>query len=44
MRNIKISFQKDNSTIKYDEYYFNGIPTPKDIEIKNLTSNSLDLN
>ena len=44
MRNIKISFQEENSTIKYDEYYFNGIPSPKNIEFKDITSCSVNLN
>ena len=44
MRNIKISFQEENSTIKYDEYYFNGIPSPKDIEFKDISHCSVNLN
>ena len=44
MRNIKISFQEENSTIKYDEYYFNGIPSPKDIEFKDISYCSVNLN
>ena len=44
MRNIKISFNVEKNVINYDEYYFNGIPSPKDIEIKNISSNSFDLN
>ena len=43
MRNMKISFQEEKSIIQYDEYYFNGIPTPKDIEFKDITSNSLNI-
>ena len=44
MRNIKITFNEENSTIKFDEYYFNGIPSPKDIEFKDITSNSINVN
>ena len=40
MKNLKISFIEEESTIKYDEYYFNGIPIPKDIEFKDLGTNS----
>ena len=40
MKIIKISFIKEESKIKYEEYYFNGIPIPKNIEIKNIWSNS----
>ena len=43
MKNLKISFIEKESNIKYEEYYFNGIPTPKEIEYKNITSNSVDL-
>ena len=40
MKNIKISFIEEEIKIKYEEYYFNGIPIPKNIEIKNIWSNS----
>ena len=44
MGNIKISFEQDKSNIKFEEYYFNGIPTPKNIEVKDITANSFKLN
>ena len=44
MRNLKICFNIEKNIINYDEYYFNGIPSPKDIEIKNISSNSFELN
>ena len=34
IKNVKISFIEEESKIKYEEYYFNGIPMPKDIEFK----------
>jgi len=34
MKNLKVSFNEKESNIKYEEYYFNGIPTPKEIEFK----------
>ena len=40
MKNLKISFIEEKSTIKYDEYYFNGIPIPKDIEFKEIGTNN----
>ena len=43
MRNIKISFEEDKKIINYEEYYFNGIPSPKDIEFKDITSNSVNI-
>ena len=32
MKNLKISFIEEESIIKYEEYYFNGIRIPKNIE------------
>ena len=32
MINMKISFIEDESTIKYEEYCFNGIPSPNNVE------------
>ena len=43
MKNLKISFQEKESNIKFDEYYFNGIPKPKNIEFKDVTGNSLNI-
>ena len=43
MRNIKFSFQEEQNNIKYDEYYFNGIPMPKNIDFKDVSSNSLNI-
>ena len=41
MRNIKISFEEEENKIKYEEYFFNGIPSPKDIEFKDIDINNL---
>ena len=41
MKNLKITYIEEESTIKYEEYYFNiPIPIPKNIEIKNIKNNS----
>ena len=40
MKNMKISFIEEENIIKYDEYYFNGIPIPKNIEFKDIGANS----
>ena len=40
MKNIKISFNVEESKIKYEDYYFSGIPIPKDIEFKEVGTNS----
>ena len=44
MKNIKFNYEEEKSNIKYEEYYFNGIYIPKNIEIKDVSSNSLNLN
>ena len=36
MRTLKISFNEEESTIKYEDYYFNGIQMPKNIEFKEI--------
>jgi len=41
MRNIKISFEEKENKVKYEEYFFNGIPSPKDIEFKDIGANNL---
>ena len=38
LKNMKIFFEEEKSVIKYEEYYFNGIQTPKEIEFKDLKS------
>ena len=38
MKNLKLNFINDN--IKYEEYYFNGLFIPKDIQINDITSDS----
>ena len=45
MRSIKFSFKNENNKddIKYEEYYFNWIPEPKNIKYNNLTTNSVNL-
>lgn len=40
MRNIKISFVEKENNIKYEEYFFNGIPVPKNVEFQEIGSNS----
>ena len=43
IKNLKISFIEEKSSIKYEEYYFNGIPIPKDIEFKEIGSNGFKI-
>ena len=43
MKNIKISFIEEENNIKYEEYYFNGILPPKDIQFKEITDTSFKI-
>ena len=43
MKNINISFQDKIKELKFEEYYFNGIQTPKNIQFKNISSNSIEV-
>jgi len=36
IKNTKISFKEDETNIKFDDYYFNGIPSPKNIQFKDI--------
>jgi len=41
MKNLKLDFIDDN--IKYEEYYFNGLSIPKDIQISDIKYNSCNV-
>ena len=41
MKNLKLKCEGDN--IKYEEYYFNGLSIPKNIEINNIKLNEFNL-
>jgi len=41
MKSMKLDFIDDN--IKYEEYYFNGLSIPKDIQIKDIKYNSCNI-
>ena len=43
IKNKNISFIKENNTVKYEEYIFNGIPIPKNIEVKDIGKNHFKL-
>ena len=43
MKNIKILYNENESNIKYEEYYFNGISIPKDIEFSDIEINSFKI-
>jgi len=43
MKNIKFNYDENKNNIKYEEYYFNGIYIPKNIEFKNISSSSINI-
>ena len=43
IKSIKFNYEEEKSLIKYEEYYFNGIPIPKNIEFKNISFSSIDI-
>ena len=43
MKNLEINFIEEENTIKYKEYYFNGIPVPKVLKFKEIDYNKLEI-
>ena len=43
MKNIKITFDEEKWDIKYDDYYFNGIPIPKNIKAIDISCNNINI-
>ena len=44
MRNVNISYEEEKNNLKFEEYFFNGIPIPKEINYKYIKENSIHLN
>ena len=40
MKNLNLSFQEEETNIKYKEYFFNGLQIPKNIQINDIGINS----
>ena len=40
MKNFKIFFEEKENKLKYEEYFFNGFPSPKNIEFKDIDVHS----
>ena len=40
MKNLDMKFQEEQTNIKYEEYFFNGIQNPKNIQIKDIKLHS----
>ena len=43
MKNINFSYEQEKNNIKYDEYYFNGIQIPKNIEFKDISPSKINI-
>ena len=43
MKSLKFSYKEEKNNINYEEYFFNGIPYPINIEFKDITYNSLNI-
>ena len=43
LKSIKFSYKRDKSDIKYEEYYFNGMVIPKNIEFKEVGATNLKI-
>ena len=43
LKNLKISYNKKDNNIKYEEYSFRGISIPKDIEFSDIGINSFKI-
>ena len=43
IKSLNIYFDEDKTEIKYEEYYFNGVQIPENIEFKNINYNSAEV-
>ena len=43
MKSLKFNYLEEKSNINYEEFYFNGIAIPKDIEFKDISEHNLNL-
>ena len=43
MYGLNISYIEENNNIKYEDYCFNGISSPKDIEFKDISNSSVNI-
>ena len=43
MKNSKFSFNEEKTNIIFNDYFFNGIQTPKNIEFKDIENNNLKI-
>ena len=43
MKNMEITYEEEKKNVKYEEYYFNGIYTPKNVEFKDITFSSVNI-
>ena len=43
MKNMEIKYEEEKKNVKYEEYYFNGIYIPKNVEFKDTTFSSFNI-
>ena len=43
IQSINFSYEQNESSLKFDQFFFNGIPIPKNIESKNKSYDTIDL-
>ena len=43
MKSLKITYMEEENNIKYEEYCFNGIQSPNNIDIKDIDSSSFKI-
>ena len=43
IKSLKFSYDEENGNIKFEEYYINGIPTPKNVVFKDVSFSSLNI-
>ena len=43
MKNTKFSYEENKSEMIFEEYYFNGLPIPENIQLKDITYNSCNI-
>ena len=43
MKNIKINYEKEKSSINYEQYYFNGLFMPKNIKFNDVNATNLNI-
>ena len=43
MKSLKFEYEENENGVKYEEYYFNSIPIPKNIESKDISYSNINI-